>query len=258
MPDEIGGTLMRDLMRAQVEAGTSRSPLQSLFDSTWVLVGLLALVIIGGILWHRSKQVTPGELFARGVALMERPRGAAWDAARDDVFVPLLELDSDTWAPQVQPHLDRIAAYEAERELRGTDYRRAPRERTEVERLLLQGLDERDAGRLATAERTFQALAILLEGDEEQARWRQITQQLLDDVRTQRAAADESGAAYGVLQAALDRADRLLADGDVPAAREVWRSAVELYHDDPGATALLDKALLGLKATESVANGPAE
>lgn len=258
LPAEIGGTLMRDLMRAQVESGAGHSPIQKLLDNTWVLVGLLALVILGGVWWHRSKQITPDELFARGEELMQRPRGAAWDMARAEVFEPLLAHDAETWEPKVRPHLERIKAYEAERELRGSDYRRAPRERTEIERLLLQALDERDAGRLAAAERTLSALATLLDGDDAQKRWRQVTQQLLEDVRTQRATAEESGAAYGVLEAALDRAARLHANGDADGAREIWRSAVELYHDDPGAAALLDRALQGLKATETVADSLAE
>lgn len=247
MPAEIGGTLMRDLMRAQVEAGAARSPFQSLFDNTWVLVGLLALVLLGGVFWHRSKQITPDELFARGAALMERPRGAAWDAARDEVFVPLLKQDEETWQPKVQPYLDRIAAYEAERELRGSDYRRSPKERTEVEQLLLKGLDERDAGRLAAAEQTFAALVTLLEGVPDQERSLQVARQLLGDLRSQRKAADESGESYSLLKTSLERASQLQRDGDLEGARAIWRSAVELYHDDPGAVQLLQPALLGLQ-----------
>jgi serine/threonine-protein kinase len=257
MSAEIGGTLMRDLLRAQVEASTAHSPLQRILDNTWVLIALLALVILGGVQWHRSKQVTPDELFARGVAQMERPRGAAWDAARAEIFDPLLKQDADTWGPKVQPYLDRIAAYEAERELRGAEYRRAPKERTEIERLLLQGLDQRDAGRLAAAEQTFAALAVLLSGAADQERWQRVTQQFLTDV-AQRAAADESGASYGMLQDSLESAAQLHAQGDLPAARAIWRSALELYHDDPGAAPLLETAQHGLQATESAAAEPAE
>ena len=247
MPAEIGGTLMRDLMRAQVDTMTSRTPLQNLLDNTWVLLGLLALVVIGGVAWHRSKQITPDELFAHGVALMEQPRGAKWDAARDDVFAPLLKQDADAWGPKVQPYLDRIAAYEAERELRGSDYRRASKERTEIEQLLLKGLDERDAGRLAVAEQTWTALAILLDGIPDQEKWLRVTQQLLTDLRAQRGAAEEAGESYALLKASLERAAQLQSEGDVAGAQAIWRSAVDLYHDDPGAAQLLDKALLGLQ-----------
>ena len=246
MSDEIGGTLMRDLMRAQVEASSARSPLQSIFDNTWFLVGLLALVIVGGVIWHRSKQMTPEEMFARGESLMEQERGAAWDTARDDVFEPLLALDAEVWSPKLQPYLDRIAAYEAERELRGIDYRRAPRKRTEAERFLLQALDERDAGQLVAAEQTLTALMDLLQGDGDQQHWRQVCRQLLTEIRARKAAEEESGAAYVLLKGSLERAAQAVADGRVEDAQAIWRSALELYHDDPGAADLLAEAQRGL------------
>jgi serine/threonine-protein kinase len=244
---------MRDLMRAQVEAGQAQSPIQKLFDSTWVLIGLLALVVVGGILWHRSKQETPDEIFARGVELMNRPRGAAWDSARDEIFQPLLARDPETWGPKVQPWLDRIAAYEAERELRGSDFRRASRERSEPERLLLRGLDERDAGQLVAAEHTFAAVSALLEGNSGQERWHKAARQLLADVRAQQADAEQSGTSYALLISALARAAQLAADGKPDEARAIWRSAIELYHDDPGAQALLDEARRGLEPNAATA-----
>ena len=246
MSQEIGGTLMRDLMRAQVEASTARSPLQNIFDSTWVLVGLLALVIGGGVAWHRSKQLTPEEMFARGEDLMERPRGAVWDTAREDVFYPLLALDAEAWSPRVQPHLDRITAYEAERELRGSSFRRAPRERTESERFLLRALDERDDGKLVAAEQTLTALAALLAGDADQDRWLLVTQVLLTEIRAAQAEGDKDGAAYALLRNSLARAAQARADGRTENAQAIWRSALELYHDDPGAADLLLEAQRGL------------
>jgi serine/threonine-protein kinase len=246
-PAEVGGTLMRDLMRAQMDVSATRSPLQNVLDNTWVLIALLALVVIGGIVWHRNKQTTPDELFAKGVELMDHPRGAAWDSARTDVFEPLLAMDEEQWKPKVQPYLDRIAAYEGERELRGTDYRRAPRERTEIERLLLAGLDQRDAGKLAAAERTFEAIGKLLDGAADQDRWRQINQQFLIDVRGQREVADAAGESYAVLKNALARAAQKQSDGDLAAAQAIWRSAIELYDDDPGAAELLGEARRGLQ-----------
>jgi serine/threonine-protein kinase len=257
-PADVGGTLMRDLMRAQMEASTARSPLETVLENTWVLIALLALVVIGGIVWHRSKQTTPNELFARGIELMDSTRGAAWDSARTDVFEPLLAMDQEEWGPRVQPYLDRIAAYEAERDLRGTEYRRAPRERSEVERLLLLGLDQRDAGRLAAAERTFEAIDVLLGEAPDQQRWRQINRQFLVDVRDQREAADAAGESYALLKASLGRAAQLQKDGDLPGAEQIWRSALELYHDDPGAAELLNEARRGLNLGPAAAAGSAE
>lgn len=252
---DVGGTLMRDLMRAQVEAAEHRTPLQSLFDNTWVLVGLLALVILGGIVWHQQRQETPEELFARGESLMQRPRGAAWETARQEAFEPLLALDAETWGPKVRPYLERIEAYQAERELRGPDFRRADAPpKSEIERLLLRALEQRDAGNLAAAEVTLASLATLLESDREHEHWRRVTEQILHDVRALQQQADAAGASYALLKASLARAAAYASEGRTEQARAIWRSALELYHDDPGAAELLDDARRELHSADGQAS----
>jgi serine/threonine-protein kinase len=47
-------TLMRDLVRAEINRSSRRSPASRFFDNTWVLVGILALLILGGVLWFRG------------------------------------------------------------------------------------------------------------------------------------------------------------------------------------------------------------
>jgi serine/threonine-protein kinase len=52
------GTLMRDLFRAEIEAGKERGSLWRVFENTWVLVGLLAvtlLVIVYGVVNARMR-----------------------------------------------------------------------------------------------------------------------------------------------------------------------------------------------------------
>ena len=52
--DPGGATLMRDLVRAEIDRSTRRSPVAQFFDNTWVLLGILALLIVGGVLWFRG------------------------------------------------------------------------------------------------------------------------------------------------------------------------------------------------------------
>jgi serine/threonine-protein kinase len=47
--NDPNATLMRDLMRAQVEAAMQKGPISNLLDNTLVLILLLALVIVGGL-----------------------------------------------------------------------------------------------------------------------------------------------------------------------------------------------------------------
>ncbi|MCH5376715.1 MAG: serine/threonine protein kinase, partial [Planctomycetes bacterium] len=48
-PNDPNATLMRDLMRAQVEAAMQKGPISHILDNTLVLVLLLALVVVGGL-----------------------------------------------------------------------------------------------------------------------------------------------------------------------------------------------------------------
>ncbi len=106
--DEVGGTLVRDLFRAQMDAEKSDSKLNKLFDNTWVLVGVL-LVTCGLVyVLFRINTLSQEELFQRGEELMDRPAGLAWEAAKKDYFLPLMESDRERWEPEVTPYLEQI------------------------------------------------------------------------------------------------------------------------------------------------------
>jgi hypothetical protein len=228
---------MRDLMRAHIEISETERPLHNLLDNTWVLVGLLLLLLGGGVLWYRSGQETPDEQFQRGVALMERPRGAAWDEAKADVFEPLVAADPDAWTPKVQPYLDQIAAYETERRLLRTN----PAERTDAERFFVRALEERDNGQFEAAERTLGALRILLEADPEAQPLQQAASVLIEQIRAQKEKVAEDVDRYALLKANLQLAGELHAAGDHEAAAAIWRSLLDLYDGDPGAAPLLEE-----------------
>lgn len=61
---KVGGTLMRDLLRSQLEEQQQRSPIQQWLDQTWVLVLLLGLLIVGGYLWFNRAPTTVEESFS--------------------------------------------------------------------------------------------------------------------------------------------------------------------------------------------------
>jgi hypothetical protein len=234
---------MRDLMKAHVEQAHAHSPVRSFFDNVWVLIGLLALLILGGVLWHQSRQTTPEELFVRGEELMQRPAGPAWDEARAKCFEPLLELDAAQWSPRVAPYLDRIDANDVERQLLGSRLRRSANPpATEVERILQQALEQRERGNRAAAEQTLVSLEALLGDDPAQDYWRRVTQQLLRDLRDRPQEGEEEGQRNTLLTAALARANAFHKHGELDKARDVWNGIVTLYDADPGATEAVSEA----------------
>ncbi len=56
-----GGTLMRDLMRAEIDHRTQPTTVGQLLNNTWVLVGLLVLLVAGGFWWFRDRNPTQDE-----------------------------------------------------------------------------------------------------------------------------------------------------------------------------------------------------
>jgi serine/threonine-protein kinase len=231
-------TIMKTLMRAEL-AEAEGGVLSSLFNNTYVLVGLLCLVVAGGFWWFKSGSATPQELFDKGAALLESEPGPEWSRARRDYFDKLLEIDPDTWRPRVDPLLKKIELYELSRPGRSARASKAEPLRSEAERLLQLALHYKQIGDTARAERMLLALHDLLAGDEEESRLYELTGQLLDELGGNSAGADNRD---GMLSAALDRAANLVEAGSPAEARKIWSGLVELYSDDPTAAKFVDEA----------------
>jgi serine/threonine protein kinase len=188
------GTLMRDLFRAEIEGEQRGRIFRRIFDNTWVLVGLLAII----------------SLIITYAVVSARTRSA--DQAEE-------------------------AAGEA------GSWRREPR--SEVERIVMLARHQHDDGDSAGAEKTLSSFAALLPTDSpERAR----VEKLLDDLHARR---EKHPRDLSFLAEALDRADKLAAEGKASEAREIWNGAIALYGDDPRAAADVERARRGLASPAS-------
>ena len=242
---EVGGTLMRDLMQAHLDEQRSPTPVGSLLDNTWVLVGLLLLLILGGVFWYRSgsRAETPEELFSRGKDLMQRPAGSAWEEARRECFLPLIDADPVIWTPKVDGYLNQIAAYSIEREIRGAQSTRTHGERPdELKQFLQRAFEQQDQGDYSGAEQTLTALNVLLQSTPNVEQEKRAVRHLLKEVREQAENPPDRSDQYPVLRAALEQANALQRDGNGEQALTIWKSALELYGDDPLVEDLLREA----------------
>lgn len=236
-----GGTLMRDLVRSEIERTHQTSSLGQWLNNTWVLVGLLALVIAGGVLWFRKPNLTPERQFEAGVALMREEEGSDWLKARDDYFLPLVSLNRDEWEPRVAPYLDQIERYELKRSLRNPSLRRAGKltsATSEPERILNLARSYFESGDVARAERTLLALKRLVESDPKFETVCRLADSLLGELNSGISPADRDS----FRKESLLRAEALDNEGKKGEARGIWKSIIELYEADPHAAQDVDTA----------------
>jgi len=235
-----GGTLMRDLLRAEIERSRAPSAVGQLLNNTWVLLGLLLLLVAGGFWWFHDRELSPQERFDAGVALMRHEAGTDWLRARDDYFEPLVTADPAAWEEKAAPYLAEIERYEARRELKRPGLlRKKPSAASEPERVLLLARHYYDLGDYPRAERTLVALKALVRDDPRQDDVRHAVDALLEELRG-RERLDPDRAAF--LQASLDRAQKLADEGRPSEARAIWTSIIELYGSDPDAAREVEMA----------------
>lgn len=161
-----GATFAAEMMKAELEQERQGGPIRRLFDSTWVLLALMVLVSGIGFVMTREQPVDTKEMFARGQELMQQRSLQGMRTARDDYFLPLLEINEDEWASQVEPLLRKIELAEVTRGTRSLTGSHKPT--TEPQRLLHYALEQRRLGNVQHAEDTLAALRELVRHDSEQ------------------------------------------------------------------------------------------
>jgi serine/threonine-protein kinase len=237
------GTLMRDLFRAEIESQQTHTPLRRLFENTWVLVGALVLLVAGVAYWMQGRAMTPEQRFEKGVALLDNDEEANWTTVRDEYFAPLTALKSAEWEEKLAPYARRIQMDELKAALNKRSLRRGAGKRvgtgSEIERILTLARHKQEDGDVAAAERTLSDLAALLEGNPQYEMEHKLVEGSLEDLRKRRT---EQPPDQSFVEAALDRADRLMAEGKREEAVRIWRGIADLYGHDPQAAALVDRA----------------
>lgn len=242
-----GATIMRDLMRAELETQERKGPIGRLFDNPLILLLLLVTIVVGTFVVMSLNQTTPGELFRKGEELMERPEGPAWLAAKRDYFQPLLDMDEETWGPRVEPYLQRIAFYELKNELlrhRSSPLQNIPS--NEIERQLRLALDAVRVGHFQEANQRLEALKTLLAGDSE----RRALALMVDEISTVVSQHDQTNR-FRYLEEALQRAEDARQNDRLAQARAIWRSVIELYDANDDAAEFVATARRALTETDA-------
>lgn len=195
-PPEFGATLMRDLIRSEMTEASRRTPVEQLFNNTWVLVILFLMLLAGLVIGLTPQTETDEQLLARAQETLDRPPSSDWFTVRDRLLLPLLKKEPDRWQHEVEPLLEKITLYELDRNLL---VRKAGRKRgqlPEPERLILQARLLQDRGDLQGAHDQLQAIRRLFLDEGDQASLLKFTDQLLLQVNGQLQQQAETAAEY--------------------------------------------------------------
>ena len=163
--EELGGTLVAEIIREELVRDQQKVGVRRLLDSTWVLVGLLALVVgTGFVMLTRGQSLDAA--FERGRVLIESEDPEKWAEAADE-FRPIRESGDLRWISQLAPYEDRLELAEATRPL-SVGRSRIGRVGNEPGRLLLQARTMIADGNFDEAQTVLNAMRKTLTGDETQ------------------------------------------------------------------------------------------
>lgn len=239
-PDLPGAaTFMRDLVRSEVARSADPSPLQQVFNNTFVLVGLL-VGLIAFVWWMATPRQTPEWRLAEAQRILKEPAGPEWTRARNELLLPLISDEflspfpmekRREWADAVETLLKEVDIYELEqaliaprrRERKGAVPTEPVRQLAEIRRLW-------NAGDLAVASSRLDVLLVILRlgnatGPELglAERWQE---QLNDDL--QQLADQRREYVRSVLEQARNIHPR-----DAAMTRKLCESVISLYADAP-------------------------
>ncbi|MFK7821117.1 MAG: serine/threonine protein kinase [Planctomycetaceae bacterium] len=219
-------TMMRDLMREEIERANKDTPISRALNNIWVLLALLALVIAGGFYFLGADDQSPEARFAEGEALMANGPGNGWLRARTEFFEPLIAEDKETWEPQVQSYLAQIEQYANSREFaRGRKPLKPPKD--EPTRLLSQVVQLAEDGDLETARTKVNAVIALLEGQEQYEYLISIAKDLQQEIQP---VASENLTTDFVSQQ-MQLAESLHQDENPNGAAQIYLKLIDLYSE---------------------------
>lgn len=208
--NEIGGTFVRDLVRADIEQTLGGSALSKFFNNTWVLLGIFALLIAGGIAWF---QMVGNHSEAQDEVVEESSETGAFLKARTSL----------------QNHLKTTPPHE-------------------TDPLLRQAIYALTIGDSAKAERLLVSAQSLVQDRDEKKLKRAIDEALeqVGPIQKKRQDIDKPKA---IAEELLSKAGELWDAGEKDKAIMLWKSIIDVYGDVPECEAQVHKAKSRLNET---------
>ena len=195
-----------------------------IWERSWFLAACL-VVLIGGVtwaLWPLSEE----KLFAKAVPLMQSDDPGKWQDACRMYLEPLLQRFPDgQHAAEALEFRDKLEMHRTERGIE-TRLRLGQDPKSEPERLYLQARNFEKFGDSLTAKEQYRSMIELLKDREKDRSYLNLAKRQLGSLESK---AGESQDRKQIVNAALKKARTLYFNDVKSAAKETWRSIIELY-----------------------------
>lgn len=218
----IGGTFVRDVVKAEIENAQRKPFIARIFDNTFVLIGLLIALIAGTAYWWQTSNLSQEQMYERGSAMLEQNPGM-WSEARDKYLVPLLNLDEEKWKPKVQPLLDQITEMELSRPF---DKKPVWSSQSEPERILEAALKNYKDGDVQRAQNLLSSLIALTADNPELETFHEAARKSQIHIRSHEA---ERKRIAPFVSEAIQNAKEKIAENKKEKARSILQNLIVLY-----------------------------
>jgi tetratricopeptide (TPR) repeat protein len=212
---------------------------QPFYERAWFLAACLVLVgcAVAWAMWPKSE-----EWYLRHAAalLATDGNGGEWEQARMLYLEPWEKRFPDgEHADKRREFVDRIDMAQAEKQ---AEFRalRAREPKTEGERLYMNARQYEQFGDRVTALEQYRAMLALISDDGDDRPYVNLAKR---QVRSIEAAGDSPDARLQTIQEALEKADKLEAEGRTLQARKIWESIESLYRGNKELEPLVERAL---------------
>lgn len=200
-----------------------------IYERLWFLVTCLLLVIafVTWSLWPLNEE----QLFQRAAAIMEVDDQGKWDSAYDKYLVPLQKkYPKGKYADKVQQYIDKIEMAKTEKRIEFS--RKLGKDpANEAERLYVQAHKYEEFGDRVTAAEKYGSMIQLFQERSEQEGSED--RPYVNLAKRQKELIERGGTngedRLKLVDSALERADKLFADGKALEARKLWQSIETLY-----------------------------
>lgn len=197
------------------------------YERGWFLGSVLAVLLIGVtffVMRSRSEEV----LYAKASKYMESPNPLSWVNAEQTLKTMVARYPNGKHAEQGRNWLDQIEMHRTESRIE-MNLKLGKDAESEPEQLYLNALQYEKFGDRLTALEKYDAMVKLLENESDQNRpYRNLARRQAAKIRSQ---VGEKTDRTEFIQAQLEEADRLFAEGKKLAAREKWQAITKLYGD---------------------------